>query len=62
MAYMVFLLYTVHLVASLKSPYLRDGPLSPGSVLFNGVDVRHVPLTDLRDRMAVVPQAVNVTG
>ena len=52
----------VHLVASLKSPHLRDGPLSPGSVLFNGVDVRHVPLTDLRDRMAVVPQAVNVTG
>eukprot|EP00434_Breviolum_minutum_P000040 symbB.v1.2.000034.t3/scaffold12.1/size699752/14 len=31
-----------------------------GSVLFNGVDVRHVPLTDLRDRMAVVPQDVVV--
>ena len=49
----------IHLVASLKSQCLQDGPLWPGSVLFNGVDVRHVPLTDLRDRMAVVPQAVS---
>lgn len=31
-----------------------------GSVLFNGVDVRHVPLTDLRERLAVVPQDVVV--
>ncbi|CAK9072057.1 unnamed protein product [Durusdinium trenchii] len=31
-----------------------------GSVLFNGVDVRHVTLGDLRERLAVVPQDVVV--